>query len=311
MKGLVLHGTNNFFTVQTEQGTTLRCSIKGKKLKEAAGAYNPLAPGDLVAIEQDPIQSGQGQILSLLERKNRFVRWNQKNASIQLLAANIDLVMCITSPANPPFRPRFIDRVLLQAHIEHIPAVIVVNKCDLKLSDSVRNRIEDWRRIGYTVYEVSSYTGQGIRELLSAVAGNVCMLTGQSGVGKSSMLNAFYPPLALKTARISYKYNRGTHTTTQGVFLSIPHTDTKGEKHTVHMIDTPGIRHFAVCGVRPDEVLYYFPEMEDAASQCRFGLSCSHEHEQGCKILEKVAAGLIHPDRYASWQLIKEELANR
>ena len=184
MQGLVLSGANNFFAVRTPEGNVVRCSIKGKKLKEIRGYYNPLAPGDTVDIEYDTLHPDQGQITALIPRRNGFARWNQKTRSPQLLAANIDLLLCVTTPANPPFRPRFTDRTLVQAAAEDIPTLIIVNKIDLGIPESIRERIRDWQRIGIQVCEVSAKTGEGLESLARLLSGKTCAVTGQSGVGK-------------------------------------------------------------------------------------------------------------------------------
>lgn len=308
MQGLVLSGANNFFAVRTPEGNVVRCSIKGKKLKGIRGYYNPLAPGDTVDIEYDTLHPDQGQITALIPRRNGFARWNQKTRSPQLLAANIDLLLCVTTPANPPFRPRFTDRTLVQAAAEDIPTLIIVNKIDLGIPESIRERIRDWQRIGIQVCEVSAKTGEGLESLARLLSGKTCAVTGQSGVGKSSLLNSLDPSLALKTADISFKYDRGIHTTTQGIFLPMTFTAHDGTQLSFNIIDTPGIRHFALWGIKPEEIIFYFPEMEKAAIQCAFGLSCSHIHEHGCRILEELSAGHIHPDRYESWRSMHDEL---
>ena len=218
------------------------------------------------------------------------------------------MLLCVTTPANPPFRPRFTDRTLVQAAAESIPALIIVNKIDLGISEPVRERIGDWQRIGIQVCEVSAKTGEGLELLACLLSGKTCAVTGQSGVGKSSLLNSLDPSLALKTADISFKYDRGIHTTTQGIFLPMTFTAHDGTRLPFNIIDTPGIRHFALWGIKPEEIIFYFPEMEKAAIQCAFGLSCSHIHERGCRILEELSAGHIHPDRYESWRSMHDEL---
>lgn len=307
MQGLVVSGTNNFFAVRTPSGSIVRCSIKGKKLKESRGYYNPLAPGDAVAIEYDTAHPEQGQITALIPRRNSFIRWNQKARSPQLLAANIDLLVCVTTPANPPFRPRFIDRTLVQAAAQGISVLIVLNKADLGIPEAVHDRLHDWQRIGVPLCTVSAKTGEGLETLAQLLVGKTCALTGQSGVGKSSLLNSLDPRLVLKTAPISCKYDRGIHTTTQGVFLPMTFTGKNGIPILFNCIDTPGIRHFTLWNIKPEEIIFYFPEMADLISQCAFGLSCSHLHEKGCRVLEALHAGRIHPDRYESWRTMREE----
>ena len=150
--------------------------------------------------------------------------------------------------------------------------------------------------------------GEGLESLARLLSGKTCAVTGQSGVGKSSLLNSLDPSLALKTADISFKYDRGIHTTTQGIFLPMTFTAHDGTQLSFNIIDTPGIRHFALWGIKPEEIIFYFPEMEKAAIQCAFGLSCAHIHEHGCRILEELSAGHIHPDRYESWRSMHDEL---
>lgn len=309
MKGLILKGTNNFFSVECEDGIIRTCTIKGKVLKSCEGFYNPLAVGDFVYIEPDIHSQDEGIILDVTERKNCFLRKNPKSNSPQLLAANVDVLLCVSSAANPPFRPRFIDRLLVQAGIQHIRPLILINKCDLGISFDAAERIEDWKRLGYEVLCVSAKTKDGIDSLIKRLDGLTAVFAGQSGVGKSSLLNSISPGLHLRTAEISDKYDRGTHTTTQGLFLKIKVKDLSGDEHILHIIDTPGVRNFSVWGIHKEEAAFYFPEIEKLLGMCKFGLSCSHTHEQGCAVLEAVKNGEIHPDRYTGWQLLKEEIS--
>lgn len=306
-KALVLGGANNLFDVELSNGSSLLCSIKGKILKEAEGYYNPLAPGDLVEIEIDEHDPTRGQILSLYPRINHFVRWNQKGKAPQLLASNLDLLVIVTSASEPPFRPRFVDRALIQAEAEHITPLIVLNKCDLDTDPDIDERLEDWVRIGYKVLRVSAHTKEGLEDLASAIANKTSAFVGQSGVGKSTLLNALEPTLALKTSEISEKYNRGTHTTTRG---NLYHIELGSAQKKASIIDTPGVRRFVLHDIPKEDLALYFPEMEPLVGRCSFGMSCSHEHEPGCKILEAVHAGVVHEDRYASWLFIKNELDN-
>ncbi|MDR2028883.1 MAG: ribosome small subunit-dependent GTPase A [Treponema sp.] len=324
MRGLVIRGSRNIFTVRIDRepgpglsaGTELECRIKGKVLKGVEEYYNPLAPGDRVLVEADPLHPGTGQILALEERKNLLARFNQKglgprrSAASQLLAANVDLLICVTSPLSPPFRPRFIDRAMLQGEIARIPPVVVCNKYDLSGEDpDVEERLEDFIRIGYRVLRVSARTGEGLDLLRDLIRGRLSVFLGQSGVGKSSPINALFPGTQVKVGRINEKYDRGTHTTTMAALFSLP--DARGSPGETGVIDTPGIRRFIPQGVSEQDLILYMPEFAPLAGKCTYGLSCSHRTEPGCKIMEAVAAGVIHEDRYESFLRIQDELKAR
>ena len=302
-RGQVIRGSHNILTVrvQTEEGLKeLECRIKGKVLQTEQEYYNPFAPGDRVTVEHQK-NTNTALILSLEKRKNLFSRFNQKESSSQLLAANIDLVLCLTTPVSPPFRPRFIDRVLLQADIAGIEAAIVCNKIDIEYDDiDVDERLEDFKRIGFNVLFVSAKTGEGLDELCAVMKGKTSVLTGQSGVGKSSLINAMHPGLNIKEGRLNEKYDRGAHTTTMSFLADIC--------ESTHVIDTPGVRLFIPDGIKADEVIFHMKEFSPLAGKCSYGLSCSHKTEPGCKIMEAVDAGIIHEDRYESFLRIREDI---
>jgi len=307
--GMVLYGSKNIFSVRRDgSADRLECRLKGKILRDAEGFYNPLAPGDRVRIQTDPDQPGTGMIVALEARENMFSRFNQKGGSSQLLAANVDQVLCITSQRSPPFRPRFLDRVLLQSDVAGIPAVIVCNKIDLDddgRGDSLDayERLEDFKRIGYGLVEVSAMTGRGLDLLRRCISGKRSVLTGQSGVGKSSLLNALVPGLNIRTGIINEKYDRGNHTTTLASMIELP--------EDTWIIDTPGMRRFVPDGIEKEELVVHLREFAPLAGKCTYGLSCSHRREPGCKIMEAVDAGVIHEDRYESFLRIFDELAGR
>jgi len=311
--GLVLRGSRNIFTVRPDARqsgqNTIECRIKGKVLKIAEDHYNPIAPGDLVKIEINPAHPGTGMVVGLEERKNFFSRFNQKGSCPQLLAANVDLVICMTSRQSPPFRPRFLDRVLLQADSAGIPALIVCNKIDLDGDDynddtlDANERLEDFRRIGFDVAFISTKTGEGIDDLRRRLEGKRSVLIGQSGVGKSSFINALMPEINLRTGIINEKYDRGNHTTTLSAMVEI--------NDTTWIIDTPGIRRFIPNGISAEELIVNMREFAPLAGKCSFGLSCSHRSEPGCKIMEAVTAGVIHEDRYNSFLRIHDELSGK
>lgn len=303
--GTVISGANNFFSVEDASGALFRCAIKGKILQSKERLYNPLAPGDRVKFSANPHICGEGKILSLLPRKNKLPRWNAKGNAPQALAANIDLAVVVASADEPPFRPRFVDRVLVQAEIEGIASLVVVNKRDLPVSPDVSERVSDWIRIGYDALYVSAITGEGLPELKERLFGKTAALVGQSGVGKSSLLNALAGKNARRTAAISAKWRRGVHTTTCGALYRCASVG-----FSASLIDTPGIRRFDVCGISSDELILFFPEMEALAGKCLYGMSCTHGNEPGCKIQEALYAGAILPDRFESWIRISSQLLN-
>jgi ribosome biogenesis GTPase len=309
MRGLVIRGSRNLFTVRFASGgggeeKEEECRIKGKILKEAGGCYNPLAPGDVVEVED-------GLIVSLEERKNRFARFNQKGQAPQLLAANVDLVLCVAAPASPPFRPRFLDRCLVEAEIAGVPAALVINKWDLASPSSpefldLEERLEDFRRIGYPVFRLSALNGVGMDEFRAFIDGKFSVLVGQSGVGKSSLVKALAPDLDIRIGPVNEKYDRGNHTTTLSVLLEIP--GPKGGTKT-RIVDTPGVRRFLPEKIPPEDLILYMREFAPLAGRCSYGLSCSHKNEPGCKIMEAVAAGVIHEERYGNFLKIRDELS--
>jgi ribosome biogenesis GTPase len=326
MRGLVIRGSRNIFMVRVlgegAPGEEIACRIKGKVLKGVERYYNPLAPGDRVSFEADPAHPGTGLILALEERRNVFTRLNQKNlgshrsALSQLLAANVDLVLCVTTPVSPPFRPRFLDRALLQADIAGIPPAILLNKDDLSGDDlDVEERLEDLRRVGYPLLRVSARTGAGLEDLRSLIDGKTSVLVGQSGVGKSSLIRALIPGLDIRVGSLNEKYDRGNHTTTMSALLDIPVKERvavpEGAGGGTFIIDTPGIRRFVPDGIGAEDLILYLREFAPLAGKCTYGLSCSHLTEPGCKILEAVAAGVIHEDRYESFLRIRDELEGK
>jgi len=306
LKGLVIRGSRNIITAQidTQDGVKeIECRIKGKVLKGGDDLYNPIAAGDWIVIEREK-DADTAMILSVEERKNFFSRFNQKGNASQLLAANVDLALCICTPASPPFRPRFLDRVLLQADIAGIEPLVICNKIDIECDDiDVDERLEEYNRIGYKVLRTSAKTGEGLDELRSIISGKICVLTGQSGVGKSSIINALQPGLDIKEGELNEKYDRGVHTTTMSYMFQL----TDGTR----FIDTPGVRRFIPDRIDSSEVINYMREFAPLAGKCSFGLSCSHRTETGCKIMEAVHAGVIHEDRYESFLRIIDDLEGK
>lgn len=293
--GTVLYGINNIFTVGSDDAE-VECRIKGKILKVDGKEHNPLAPGDLVEFHRDGDHPGYGLITERLPRENAFTRWNRKKQRIQTLAANIDAVACVSSVGKPPFRPRFIDRVILEAERAEIPVWIIINKWDLAADNEVIARAADFERIGYRVFRCSAKTGDGISPLADTLMGKRVVFLGQSGVGKSTLLNRIYPELDLKTGDISRKYDRGAHTTVYSVMLL------RGQGA---VIDTPGIREIEPRDYDYAELAYSFREFRDYISSCPLR-NCRHLDEPGCAVRGAVESGTILPDRYESYKKILE-----
>ena len=321
MEGLIIAGTNNTFTVECDDELTRNCTIKGKVLKSDKQFYNPLAPGDRVTVEPDPINEQKGQILNVLERRNTFLRWNVKGRCPQLLASNLDYLILVCTPDEPPFRPRFIDRALAQAEHQGITPIIVCNKWDLAELmqtdgreaeyDQIDRRLSIWSDLGYKVLRISAKTGEGMQQFAELLENHLSAFVGQSGVGKSSLINVMDNSCVLKTGSLSKKYGRGSHTTTKGNLIHLTLNESlldgiKGRKADI--IDTPGIRRFVLDDIQADDVQMYFKEFEPFIGKCKFGLGCKHHTEPGCAIQTAVQDGTITQERYDSWMRISEEI---
>jgi ribosome biogenesis GTPase len=294
--GQVLHGINNIYTVELD-GRRLQCRIKGKVLKTEQNVYNPIAVGDYVSLQPDPHSDEVGWIVDCCPRTSTLVRWNKKRNAVQILAANAELLVCISSTQSPPFRPRFIDRVLVSA--DRMKPLIVVNKSDLKASPDTRDRIRSYRRIGYRVFMTSAVTGRGVAALRRAIRHKTAVFFGQSGVGKSTLLNRMFPGLDLAVGEVSAKYDRGSHTTSFAGLIS--------PAGRYRIIDTPGVRELEIAGVEARDLAFYFPEFVAAAEHCSYP-GCRHLDEPECSVRRAVERGRIHPDRYESYLRIHEDV---
>ncbi|GAB1432732.1 ribosome small subunit-dependent GTPase A [Spirochaetota bacterium] len=281
-------------------GQVYRCNLKSKKLKGAEGFYNPLAAGDVV--EWEEASPGTGLIVGLGKRKNLFWRYNEKGKAIQAIAANMDLLVCVASTALPPFRPRFIDRVSLEPASEKIPFLVILNKTDLGVDKEVRDRMADYRHIGFDTLFLSVKNNEGLAELSAMIRGKTSAFVGQSGVGKSSILNAIEPGLGLRVGEVCEKYERGRHTTVAALMSVLADGNTR-------VIDTPGFRRLAVRGLDPATLSACFPEMTSLLSHCALGARCMHIDEDGCAVKKAVEDGGIHDDRYESYLRIFSELS--
>ena len=289
--GVITRGINNIYTVvpveqaqELSTATPVFCRIKGKVLQDVEDSYNPLAVGDRVIYTHD------GMVLSRLERRNSFARWNAKRQVNQTLVANMDRILCITSTNDPPFRPRFIDRAIACSH--KIPVMIVLNKCDLALTGEEEQRFRLYGELGYEIFAMSAFDQAGIIALRARLAGLTVALIGQSGVGKSTITNALLGEDEMqRTGEISSKFHRGRHTTNHAIML---------DARTFRVVDTPGMRELLVPHEDPHVLADSFPEFRNLAQKCSFQ-PCLHDHEPGCAVKDALENGMIHPDRYESY----------
>ncbi len=301
MTGQVLYGINNIYTVEV-QNRELECRIKGKILKQSRNQYNPLAVGDIVCVEQDKYSENIGWITGREDRKNYFERWNRKKKSPQIIAANVDLFLIVSSAGSPPFRPRFIDRMLICAEVGGIPPVIVINKCDLGLDGQTKERLEYYKQIGYEILYCSALSGLGIDNLAERMDAKTVLFAGQSGVGKSTLLNCLDPSLNLKVGEISTKYDKGIHTTNYAVMVSV--------KDKYRVIDTPGIRELFIPQIEAGDLRFFFKEFITLQNKCSYQ-SCVHISEPDCAVKQALDQGKINSDRYEGYIKIYDDLTQR
>ncbi len=301
MKGLVLWGINNIYTVKSfNDGLNRECRIKGKKLSSKERFYNPISPGDYVEVEDIPDEPGKGIIVEREERRNYFARYNKKGRALQTLAVNMDCLYCIVSPELPPFRPRFIDRALILAEKGRLDVAVILNKCDQKIEPSVQGRLDYFKKMGVPIYYTSAETGEGVDDFLREIKGKTVGFAGQSGVGKSTLLNRLIPDAAQKTAEVSRKMARGKHTTNYAVM--IPFGNQEG-----YIIDTPGIRELLLWGIDSCDLDHWFTDFQPYIGQCGFN-GCHHIHEPDCAVKDAVKEGKINGDRYESYARMFTEI---
>ncbi len=287
---------------------------------------HPFTIGDYVKIEVDKIaeesdlpDDNPGVIIELMPRKNKISRTydtatfqtekKQKRydrgelIKEQLIASNIDYLLCVNSAKNPPLKTALIDRILISAEKEGIEPVIVINKIDLDNKDKIRNKIKDiYEPIGYKVFFVSAKDNIGIDELQEFIKDKTIILTGHSGVGKSSIVNAVVGEEMLKTTETSSFHRKGKHTTTNSEMVRL--------SNGAHLIDTPGVKLFGIYNIVRDDIIYYYREMRPIMNDCKYS-SCTHTVEDGCAILEAIEDGKIHPERYKNLRKIMERPSSK
>ncbi len=307
MKGLVIKSTGSWYHVHLEDGTLLDCRIKGKFRIKGIKTTNPIAVGDQVSVEIDEESEARtGLIYDLAERKNYIIRKSiNLSKQTQIIASNIDQALLVVTLSKPRTSFGFIDRFLVTAEAYHIPVVLLFNKIDqydaedLAFLDEV---IELYEKIGYPCRKISALKSIGIKELKEQIAGQTSLLSGHSGVGKSTLINQIIPNAIIRTSTISAASEKGIHTTT---FAEMHPLEMGG-----YIIDTPGIRELGVVDIPDEELAHYFPEMKKVMSRCKFH-NCKHLNEPNCAVKEAYEKGIIAIPRYESYLSIMANEDNR
>jgi ribosome biogenesis GTPase len=303
MNALIYKSTGSWYTVKDDQGVVWNARIKGIFKIDGITSTNPLAVGDRVEIEKENEAGQTATITAILPRKNYINRQSPRvKHQHHIIAANIDQSLLVATLREPKTSQGFIDRFLVVSEAYHVPSVIVFNKADL-YRDKERAIFESWKKmyedIGYTVCLTSIKDDKGIEPLQEILKDKTTLLSGHSGVGKSSLLNRLMPGLNIRIQEVSGHSGKGLHTTTFAEMYDLP----GGGK----VIDTPGMREFGLVDITRKELSHYFPEMRQLLQGCQFN-NCVHINEPGCMIKEAVADGRIHEDRYVSYYNILESL---
>ena len=301
MKGLVIKNTGSWYTVRTDDGQLLDCRIKGNFRIKGIRSTNPVAVGDRVEVRMPQADTEDGLITGIEDRKNYIIR-KSINLSKQshIIAANVNQALLIVTVANPETSTTFIDRFLASAEAYRVPVILVLNKTDLLDDDQRRYQqmmVQLYETIGYQCLQVSAATGEGFDQLTPLLEGKITLLSGNSGVGKSTFINRLVPGANLRTADLSDAHNMGMHTTTFSEM--IPLTSHLSPLSS-YLIDTPGIKGFGSFDMEPEEISGYFKEIFRFSKDCRFN-NCTHTHEPGCAVLQALEDHYIAQSRYQSY----------
>ncbi len=305
MKGLVIKNTGSWYTVLTDDGSTVDCKIKGNFRIKGIRSTNPVAVGDRVEISILPTANSQqptAWITEIEDRRNYIIR-KSINLSKQshILAANVDQALLVITVSKPETSTTFIDRFLASAEAYRVPVILVFNKTDLLNDDEQRYQqlmIQLYQTIGYECRAISAQTGDGVDALHDLLEGKITLLSGNSGVGKSTLINRLIPHANLRTADISDVHQMGMHTTTFSEM--IPLKANSQQPTASWLIDTPGIKGFGTFDMEPEEICHYFREIFKTSAKCRFG-NCTHTHEPGCAVIQAVEDHYIAQSRYNSY----------
>ena len=300
MNGRVIKNTGSWYVVRTDDCKDYNCKVKGNFRIKGIRTTNPVAVGDIVDITVNA--DGTAFIVKIAPRTNYIIR-RASNLSKEshIIAANLDRALLVVSLTEPATSTTFIDRFLATAEAYQVPVTIVINKTDL-YTDELAEYYEAikylYESIGYEVLGVSATTGDGVDRVRDVISKGITLFSGNSGVGKSSLINALIPGLELRTANVSTSHHTGMHTTTFSEMFAIG-TD-------AYIIDTPGVKGFGTIDFDVNEVSHFFPEIFRISANCRYG-NCTHTHEPGCAVLKAVDEPLVSQSRYASYLSILED----
>ena len=296
--GIVMRSTGSWYEVMHE-GNRLQCRIRGKLRLKGIRSTNPVVVGDVVRVEED--EQG-GYVISAIEPRRNYIIRRASNLSKEshIIAANIDMALLVVTLFSPETATEFIDRFLVTCEAYKVPAVILLAKIDLarQRPDEVEAFHSIYESAGYRVIDVSALEGEGIDQVRELLRGRTTLLSGNSGVGKSTLVAAVEPGLDIRTGEISQSHHKGKHTTTFSTMYPLAEGG--------YIIDTPGIKGFGLIDIEDAELAHYFPEMMRYLPECRF-YNCSHLHEPHCAVVEAVKRGEIAYSRYESYLKILDE----
>ncbi len=308
MKAIIYKSTGSWYVAKAENGKTYNARIKGVFKIDEITSSNPLSVGDEVELEEES-EVGTAMINEIYERRNYVVRSSpHQKSKIHIVASNLDQSILFATLKEPRTSQGFIDRFLVTCGAFHVPAMIIFNKADI-YRDKEMEKFEEmkamYQQVGYKVFLTSVAKGQGLEEVKELLKGKITLVSGHSGVGKSSLMNAVFPELKLRTQNVSGWSGKGQHTTTFAEMFDLPQHYGGGK-----IIDTPGVKEFGIVDISKQELSHYYPEMRVRLNDCQFN-NCLHINEPGCAIKDAVSKGEISEERYISYYNILESIDDK